>query len=251
MINDNILTISGSDILSGGGAQTDLSVYAHHGLFGFLALTSLTTLEDEQLVLHPVANRLFRQELDSLLKVPFGAIKIGLLPTPGAASNVKRFLKKKVNTPVVLDPVLVFKENKDATVTEMSEKLQELFPYADLVTPNLREAEILTGRTIATVADLIAAAWQLKDMGARQVVIKGGIRLGRNKAIDVYCNGLFCYLIARPVLEKNANGSGCAFSSALAANLAMGRDVYRAVQNAKEYTYQAINASNAYGVNPK
>ena len=75
MINDSILTIAGADILSGGGAQTDLSVFAHHGLFGFLALSSLTTLEKDQLVIHPVANKLFRQELDSLIPVPFSAIQ--------------------------------------------------------------------------------------------------------------------------------------------------------------------------------
>ena len=251
MMNDSILTIAGADILSGGGAQTDLSVFSHHGLFGFLALTSLTTLEKDQLVIHPVANKLFRQELDSLISVPFSAIKVGLLPTPGAVSTVKRFLKIKAGTPVVLDPVLVFKENQDATISEMTEKLLELLPYVDVVTPNLREAEMLTSQPIRNVQELVAAAWKLKELGAKQIVIKGGIRLGRNKAIDVYCNGLFCYLIARPILEKNANGSGCAFSSAIAANLSLGRDVYRSVQNAKEYTYQAINTSNAYGVSPK
>ncbi len=250
MENDKILAISGSDVLSGGGAQTDLSVFAHQGLFGFLALTCVATLSNEELAVTPLTRKLFKAQLDSLSSVDFLALKIGLLPTPGALVTLKQFLKNQGDTFVVLDPVLVFKENEDEALSEMAMRLHELFPMVDLITPNLKEAEMLSGITITTVDDMVLAARTLQALGANRIVIKGGGRLRHKKAIDVYCDGKSCYLLSQPLLKQNTNGSGCMFSAAIASYVAKGLSPYQAVKAAQTYTHQAIQAANEYGVRP-
>lgn len=148
MKTDYILAISGSDILSGGGMQADLATFNRHQLFGFVALTSIATVTDDGFEVNDLERPLFQSQLQSLKEIPFAAIKIGLLPNPDLAEVSLAFIKNYQDIPIVLDPVLIFKENQDGTIGEMSETLLSFLPYVSLITPNLREAEILSGETI-------------------------------------------------------------------------------------------------------
>lgn len=249
MTSNYILAISGSDILSGGGLQADLATFSAHHLFGFVAITCIATVSESGFTISPVNQDLFNQQLASLSEVPFKAIKIGLLPNRETIGGVRTFLTAHPTIPVVLDPVLVFKENDDENISMMRKELLGLVPYATIITPNLREAELLSGIPIRTLDDMKQAAKVLGDMGARRVVIKGGARLSQEKAIDLVYDGEVYQVFESPIVPRNNNGAGCTFASAIAAHLARGEAVIDAVRLAKSFVYHAIEQSNEYGVN--
>lgn len=250
--NKKILTIAGSDILSGGGMQADLATFAANGLYGFCALTSIVTVNDEKFWVHPVAQDIFQEELNSLADVEFSAIKIGLLPNTKILQQTTKWLttlSAKSAIPIVLDPVIVFKENADYSVSEMREFfISELFPLASVVTPNLKEAEILTGQPIKTKTEMEAAAKALYDFGAKNVVIKGGNRFDQSQAIDLVYDGKNFFELTNPLLKNNNNGAGCTFAASIASQLAKEKKVEEAVKEAKTFVYQAIQNANEYGV---
>lgn len=251
MKTNYILTISGNDVLSGGGFQADLATFSAHKLYGFLAQTCMTAISDDGFEIIPTDDNLFQKQLDSLSDVPFAAIKIGLLPTPQIVRAVKGFIHKRPQVPVVLDPVLVFKENADQEVSQMSRDLQELFSYATIITPNLKEAERLSGQSISNLAEMESAARALQQMGAKSVVIKGGARLEEDQAYDILVreDGQVAFLQSS-LLDRNNQGAGCTFASAIASGLAQELTVSQASHAAKIFVYQAIAHSNDYGVTP-
>lgn len=244
----NLLSIAGSDILSGGGLQADLLTFHQLDGFPFLATTCLTSIKDGQFEIHPTEIEIFRKQLASLMDVPFAAIKIGLLPNSEIAEATKNFIKAKQVSKIVLDPVLVFKENNDATVVTMAEQIKGMFPYVDIITPNLKEAELLSGVPIIDEKSMLEAAKVLKALGAKSLVIKGGNRLVSDKAIDLYMDPSKWFMLEKPVLSRNNNGAGCTFASAIASYLSKGNEMEKAVELAKDFVYQAIEKSNEYGV---
>ena len=130
----------------------------------------------------------------------------------------------------------------------MTTKMLEFLPYVTVITPNLREAEMLAGLTITTVSDMKAAATVLSALGSRHMVIKGGSRLDKHFARDLYADGVVSREFVKPIVARNNNGAGCTFASAVASNLAHGASVLTAVKQSKEFVYQAILNSNDYGV---
>ncbi|TWS94098.1 bifunctional hydroxymethylpyrimidine kinase/phosphomethylpyrimidine kinase [Streptococcus sp. sy018] len=243
-----ILAISGSDILSGGGMQADLATFTHHGLFGFVALTSLATINGQGFEIHALSDELLAEQLTSLEDVPFSAVKLGLLPNPAVANRVLDMITARSTQPIVLDPVLVFKENGDDQISQMRAELLKFFPYVSIITPNLREAEILSGISISSLSDMKQAAQKLYELGANQVVIKGGTRLDKTQAIDLYYDGKDFYELALPILQNNNNGAGCTFAASLASQLALGQPMFDAIKAAKSFVHQAIQGANDYGV---
>lgn len=248
MSNELILAMSGNDIFSGGGLYADLATYTVHQQHGFVAVTCLTALTKKGFEVIPVDGKVFAQQLQSLKDVPFSAIKIGLLPNVEIAELALDFLKAHPEIPVVLDPVLVCKETHDVEVSALRDELIKLFSYASIITPNLPEAALLTQKSLETLEDVKAAAKQLHEWGAKNVVIKGGNRLDPNKAIDVFYDGQTFTLIEEPVLQKNNTGAGCTFASSIASGLVKGDSVLEAVFHAKDFVYQAIQKSDQYGV---
>ena len=248
MKNNYILTIAGSDILSGGGFQADLAVFSQYRLFAFLAQTCMTSLEQGHLAVIPTDLTVFNKQLESLADISFIAIKIGLLPALDTADAVLDFIKTQTDVKVVLDPVLVFKENGDREIADMRDKLLEFFPYTAVITPNLHETEILSGLSINSLADMQAAARTLHEKGAKRVVIKGGARLDPSAAVDVFYDGETMLEFTGPLLDRNNNGAGCTFAASIAAQLALGRTPAEAAEHAKAFVYQAIAHSNEYGV---
>lgn len=245
----NVLTIAGSDILSGGGLQADLATFAAHEVIGFLAVTCLTAVTETGFEIFATDETLFARQLASLTEVPFSAIKIGLLPTVELAEQTLAFIKERCHqASIVLDPVLVFKENGDAEVNQMREQLLAFLPYVHVLTPNLKEAELLTGQSIANLEEMKTAARSLYKMGAKAVVIKGGGRLSGEEAIDVFYDGQEIRVFRNPLLDNPTNGAGCSFAASLASRLGKGDTALAAAAHAKSFVYGAIQHAHDYGV---
>ncbi|MBY5033506.1 bifunctional hydroxymethylpyrimidine kinase/phosphomethylpyrimidine kinase [Streptococcus gallolyticus] len=247
-MSKNILAISGNDIFSGGGLYADLTTYAREKLHGFVAVTCLTAVTENGFEVIPVDDKVLEQQLASLKDVDFAAVKLGLLPNVETADVALAFVKAHADHPVVLDPVLVCKENHDLEVSRLRDELLKFIPYATIVTPNLVEAQLLAQMDIKTLDDMKVAAEKLHALGVANVVIKGGNRLQKDEAVDLFYDGQTFETFTYPILEQNNVGAGCTFASSIAAKLAQGYSVLDAVKEAKVFVYQAIQHADQYGV---
>ena len=248
MKTNYILALSGNDIFSGGGLHADLTTYTVHKLHGFVAVTCLTAMTEKGFEVFPTDSTIFAHQLTSLKNVPFSAIKIGLLPNVEIAEQALEVIQAHQDIPVVLDPVLVCKETHDTEVSQLRDELLKFFPYVTIITPNLAEAQLLIQRDIQTVEEMKQAARDLYELGAKHVVIKGGNRLDKDKAIDVYYDGQTIEVLESPLLTSNNVGAGCTFASSIASQLLLGKDPLEAVRLSKEFVYRAIETSDEYGV---
>ncbi|HFI0407457.1 TPA: bifunctional hydroxymethylpyrimidine kinase/phosphomethylpyrimidine kinase [Streptococcus suis] len=248
MKTNYILALSGNDIFSGGGLHADLTTYAVHKLHGFVAVTCLTAMTEKGFEVFPTDSTIFAHQLTSLKNVPFSAIKIGLLPNVEIAEQALEVIQAHQDIPVVLDPVLVCKETHDTEVSQLRDELLKFFPYVTIITPNLAEAQLLIQRDIQTVEEMKQAARDLYELGAKHVVIKGGNRLDKDRAIDVYYDGQTIEVLESPILTSNNVGAGCTFASSIASQLLLGKDPLEAVRLSKEFVYRAIETSDEYGV---
>lgn len=248
MKTNYILALSGNDIFSGGGLHADLTTYTVHKLHGFVAVTCLTAMTEKGFEVFPTDSTIFAHQLASLKNVPFSAIKIGLLPNVEIAEQALEVIQAHQDIPVVLDPVLVCKETHDTEVSQLRDELLKFFPYVTIITPNLAEAQLLIQRDIKTVEEMKQAARDLYELGAKHVVIKGGNRLDKDKAIDVYYDGQTIEVLESPILTSNNVGAGCTFASSIASQLLLGKDPLEAVRLSKEFVYRAIETSDDYGV---
>lgn len=243
-----ILALSGNDIFSGGGLHADLTTYTVNGLHGFVAVTCLTAMTEKGFEVFATDNQIFAHQLKSVEKVPFSGIKLGLLPNVGIAEQALEFVKNHADIPVVLDPVLVCKEAHDVEVSALRDELLKFFPHVTIITPNLVEAELLTQSKIQSLDDMKAAAKKLHELGAKHVVIKGGNRLDKAVAKDLYYDGKEMFVLESPVLDRNNVGAGCTFASSIASGLVLGKAVQDAVREAKTFVHEAIQKSDDYGV---
>ncbi|HEM3680772.1 TPA: bifunctional hydroxymethylpyrimidine kinase/phosphomethylpyrimidine kinase [Streptococcus suis] len=248
MKSNYILALSGNDIFSGGGLHADLTTYTVHKLHGFVAVTCLTAMTEKGFEVFPTDSTIFAHQLTSLKNVPFSAIKIGLLPNVEIAEQALEVIQAHQDIPVVLDPVLVCKETHDTEVSQLRDELLKFFPYVTIITPNLAEAQLLIQRDIKTVEEMKQAARDLYELGAKHVVIKGGNRLDKDRAIDVYYDGQTIEVLESPILTSNNVGAGCTFASSIASQLLLGKDPLEAVRLSKEFVYRAIETSDEYGV---
>ncbi|HFH9843007.1 TPA: bifunctional hydroxymethylpyrimidine kinase/phosphomethylpyrimidine kinase [Streptococcus suis] len=248
MKTNYILALSGNDIFSGGGLHADLTTYTVHKLHGFVAVTCLTAMTEKGFEVFPTDSTIFAHQLTSLKNVPFSAIKIGLLPNVEIAEQALEVIQAHQDIPVVLDPVLVCKETHDTEVSQLRDELLKFFPYVTIITPNLAEAQLLIQRDIQTVEEMKQAARDLYELGAKHVVIKGGNRLDKDRAIDVYYDGQTIEVLESPILTSNNVGAGCTFASSIASQLLLGKDPLEAVRLSKEFVYRAIETSDEYGV---
>ncbi|HEM3619579.1 TPA: bifunctional hydroxymethylpyrimidine kinase/phosphomethylpyrimidine kinase [Streptococcus suis] len=248
MKTNYILALSGNDIFSGGGLHADLTTYTVHKLHGFVAVTCLTAMTEKGFEVFPTDSTIFAHQLTSLKNVPFSAIKVGLLPNVEIAEQALEVIQAHQDIPVVLDPVLVCKETHDTEVSQLRDELLKFFPYVTIITPNLAEAQLLIQRDIQTVEEMKQAARDLYELGAKHVVIKGGNRLDKDKAIDVYYDGQTIEVLESPILTSNNVGAGCTFASSIASQLLLGKDPLEAVRLSKDFVYRAIETSDEYGV---
>jgi hydroxymethylpyrimidine/phosphomethylpyrimidine kinase len=239
---DTALTIAGSDSGGGAGIQADLKTFAAHGVFGTSAITAITAQNTlGVLAVHALPPELVAAQIDAVTSdLPPRAIKIGMLANAAIAIAVAARLRAFATAPVVLDTVMVAKGGASLLDADAVEAIRrELIPIAAVVTPNVPEAEALTGLSIRSVAGLRDAAARLVAAGARAAVVKGGHLDG--PAVDVFFDGqTFTELRAERITTRHTHGTGCTFSAAITARLARGDDLLTAVRGAKDYITRAI-----------
>src|ERR1700674_4397957 len=243
-----LLTIAGFDPSCGAGAAADLKTFAAHGCYGIAAITSLTVqntqgVEDVQ----NTPSATLRAQLDVLAKdCEIAAVKIGMLGNRGNAVAVAEFLYAHRSAHVVCDPLMKSSSGRELLdAGGIKFVATELLKRASVITPNVPEAEVLTGLSIKDVADMEAAARKLVEMGAHSVIVKGG---HMERAVDVLFDGSeMVQLGGDRVKTENTHGTGCTFASAIAAQLASGRSLFEAATLAKAYVTKAIEKGYAIG----
>jgi hydroxymethylpyrimidine/phosphomethylpyrimidine kinase len=243
-----LLTIAGFDPCCGAGTAADLKTFAAHGCYGIAAITSLTVQNTQGVeTVHNIASAELRAQLEALAKdCDIAAVKIGMLGNRGNAVVVAEFLDAHKFAHVVHDPVM--KSSGGAELLDaggIKFVATELLKRASVITPNIPEAEILTGLTIKEVSDMEAAARKIVEMGASAVIVKGG-HMGR--ATDVLFDGTEMVALAgEKSNEDHLHGTGCTFASALTAQLAAGRGLLEAVTLSKVYVTKAIEKAYPVG----
>jgi hydroxymethylpyrimidine/phosphomethylpyrimidine kinase len=243
-----LLTIAGFDPCCGAGTAADLKTFAAHGCYGVAAITSLTVQNTQGVQsVHNTPSAELRAQLEALANdCEIAAVKIGMLGNRGNAVIVAEFLDSHKFAHVVHDPVM-----KSSSGTELLDAggikfvATELLKRASVTTPNIPEAEILTGLTIKEVTDMEAAARKIFEMGARAVIVKGG---HMERATDVLLDGTeLVSLAGEKANEDHLHGTGCTFASALTAQLAAGRGLLEAATLSKVYVTKAIEKAYPVG----
>ena len=243
------LTVAGSDSGGGAGIQADLRTFAAHGVHGTSAITAVTA-QNSVAVLDWVAldPRMVVAQMEAVASdMPVAAAKTGMLATAAIVSAVAAALERLRLPLVVVDPVMVAKSG-DRLLDRDAETAyrQRLLPLATVLTPNLPEAEALLGRPVRTLAEMREAARALRAMGPRAVLVKGGHLEG--DAVDVFWDGERIEDLSVPrIATKNTHGTGCTYSAAIAARLALGDPLLDAVRGAKAYLTEAIRRSYSVG----
>jgi hydroxymethylpyrimidine/phosphomethylpyrimidine kinase len=243
------LTIAGSDSGGGAGIQADLKTFAALGVYGTCALTAITAQNSRGVTaVQALSPDLVVAQIDAVAD-DFGprATKIGMLATADIITAVADALTRHQLRHVVLDPVMVAKGGDHLLEPAAVDALRDrLLPLADIVTPNVPEAEVLTGLIIRTIDDQRQAAARLVAMGACSAVVKGGHMSGL--ATDVWHDGTRTIDFAGArITTRHTHGTGCTFSSAIAAGLALGLDVETAIRQAKDYVTGAIRHAPGLG----
>ena len=243
-----LLAIGGFDPSCGAGVAADLKTFAAYGCYGVAAITSLTVQNTQGVeAVHNTPSAELREQLDVLVKdCEITAVKIGMLGNRGNAVAVGEFLDAHKFQHVVCDPVM-----KSSSGSELLDAggvkyiAAELLKRANVITPNVPEAEVLAGVEIKDVAAMETAARKLVEMGARAVIVKGG---HMERAVDVVFDGSeVVQLGGEKVKTENTHGTGCTFASALLAQLAAGRGLIEAATLAKAYVTKAIEKGYAVG----
>jgi hydroxymethylpyrimidine/phosphomethylpyrimidine kinase len=244
-----VLSIAGFDPSAGAGIAADLKTFAAHSCYGVAAITALTVQNTQgATALYPTEPSILKDSINALLADGrVKALKIGMLGNRANAEVVRDVLDSYSSLPSVLDPVFRSASGLELVDAEGLEFLREhLLRRVFVLTPNLAEAATLTGLKVESPEGMKAAARKLVEMGAHAVVVTGG---HLEKAIDVFFDGseLEAFVGDR-VKPDNTHGTGCTFSSAIAANLALGRQLRDAVVLAKAFVTEAIR--KAYSVGP-
>jgi hydroxymethylpyrimidine/phosphomethylpyrimidine kinase len=243
-----LLTIAGFDPSCGAGIAADLKTFAAHGCYGVAAITSLTVQSTEGVqAVHNTPSAELREQLEVLAKdCEIAAVKIGMLGNRGNAAVVAEFLDAHKFVHVVHDPVM--KSSSGAELLDaagIKYLATELLRRSTVITPNVPEAEILTGMEIKDVAGMEAAARKIVEMGAHAEIVKGG---HMERAIDVLFDGEeITQLGGDRVKADNYHGTGCTFASSIAAQMASGRGLTEAAMLAKAYVTKAIEKGYAIG----
>ncbi|MDO4475493.1 MAG: bifunctional hydroxymethylpyrimidine kinase/phosphomethylpyrimidine kinase [Lachnospiraceae bacterium] len=238
------LTIAGSDSSGGAGIQADIKTMQANGVYAMSAITALTAQNTTGVTAILNATPEFLgQEIDSIFTdIRPDAVKIGMVSEGDLIRVIARKLKEYGAKNVVVDPVMVATSGARLISPDAIETLKsELFPLADVLTPNIPEAEELTGRTISSAEDMIEAARQISETYSCAVLCKGGHNL--NDANDLlYRSGSYEWFAGKRIDNPNTHGTGCTLSSAIASNLAKGFDLDTSVRRAKEYISGALAA---------
>ncbi len=238
-----VLTIAGSDSSGGAGIQADLKALSANNVYAMTVITSITAQNTRGVssVFHlPTAT--IDAQLEAIFSdIPVKTIKTGMLGTQEIITSVSNKLSKQNIQHLVVDPVMVAKGGhvllEDRAIVTLK---SQLCPQAYLLTPNIYEAQVLSGMTITSIADARAAAKIIHQLGCRHVLIKGG-HLQEQPGTDLLYDGRFFQMYKGEYLQtQNTHGTGCTMASTIAAHLAKGKPVTDAIKAAKTYTTEAI-----------
>ena len=233
-----VVSIAASDSGGGAGVQADLLTFAAHGVHGATVLTAATAQNTREVTaIEPISPRFIARQIDAVFTdLRPAAVKIGMLGDGPRIRAVAAGLKRHGARNVVLDPVMVAKSGarllSRAGVAALRDRL---LPLADLVTPNLPEAEVLAGMRIRSAAERRIAAAAIYDLGPRAVLVKGGHGRGAELRDLLFDGRFFTEFTAPRIRTRATHGTGCTLSSAIAANLALGRDLENAIVAAIRY----------------
>lgn len=238
------LTIAGSDSGGGAGIQADIKTMTMNGVFAMSAITALTAQNTTGVQgIFEVTPDFLRMQIDSVFTdIRPDAVKIGMVSSEQLILAIAEKLTFYNAENIVVDPVMVatsgsklMKDNAVGTLT------QKLLPIATLVTPNIPEAEVLSGMTIHTPEDMVSAAKYISSSFGCAVLLKGGHSL--NDANDLlYSDNEYEWFYGKRIGNPNTHGTGCTLSSAIAAGLAKGHDLRTSVKDAKDYISGALGA---------
>lgn len=237
----SVLTIAGSDPTGGAGLQADLKVFRAFGVHGLsipAALTAQSTSGVKRL--YPVDEDFFFTQIDVLLEdIRPDALKTGMLYSARAVEAVSSRVRDYSLQNLVVDPVTVSSTGTGLAEDGTLDKIKDmLFPLASVVTPNIYEASVLAGMNIEDEEDMEKAAAKLKEMGSGVVIITGGHL--ENLTLDLYYDGNNFHRFEAPKIKGEYHGTGCAFSAAIAASLALGHTPLESTRKAKEFVTEAI-----------
>lgn len=241
-----VLSIAGSDSGGGAGIQADLKTLAALGCFGMTAISALTAQNTCGVrSIHGVPPDMLRDQMDAVIEdIGVDAVKVGMLHSPEIVRTVAQAIDRHGLQRVVFDPVMVATSGaKLIDDPAIAVLVSEMFPRVMLITPNLDEAALLVGRPLTNKQDMALAATELIGRGARAVLLKGG-HLAGDTVMDLLleASGEPLWMQAPRIDTANTHGTGCTLSSAIAAHLALGASLPEAVQNAREFVRQALQA---------
>ena len=238
------LTIAGSDCSGGAGIQADLKTMTMNGVYAMSAITALTAQNTTGVrAIQEVAPDFLKQQIDAIFEDIYpDAVKIGMVASSELIRVIADRLRYYNAKNVVVDPVMVASSGSSLMKGNAVQTLiEELLPVSTLVTPNIPEAQVLSGLTIETKEDMIAAAKQIGDCFHCAVLLKGGHSI--NDANDLlYADGELVWFKGTRIHNPNTHGTGCTLSSAIASNLAKGFPLTEAIQRAKDYISGALSA---------
>ena len=245
------LTIAGSDSGGGAGIQADLKTFAFHCVHGTSAITYITaqhTLGVNQV--KKINSDLIKAQIEAIVTdINIKAVKTGMLFDEEIIIAVSQQIKQWKLSQLVVDPVMVSRTGvKLIDEGEIASLKTNLIPQALIVTPNRYEAQILSNLSIFSLEDMKKAAQIIYNLGAKFVLIKGGGMKDNLQGVDVWFDGKNCEVLTTETIKtKHTHGTGCTLSAAITANLALGKDPFIAVKQAKDYVTNALKYSLEIG----
>jgi len=245
------LTIAGSDSGGGAGIQADLKTFAALGVHGTSAIACVTAQNPKRVLgIEVCPPKFLRRQIEAVLEdLPPAAVKTGMLFSAENVRVVASFFRIGKHPPLVVDPLMVSTSGEKLIESKAIKILQEkLLPAATLVAPNLDEAEILSGQKILSVAEMREAARKIHFRFGCAALVKGGHLKNAREAVDVFFDGRTELLLSAPFVKGlRPHGTGCTYSAAIAAALALGNDLPRAVEIGKHHVTRAISHSYRIG----
>jgi hydroxymethylpyrimidine/phosphomethylpyrimidine kinase len=245
-----VLTIAGSDSGGGAGIQADIKSMSANGVFAMSAITAVTAQNTEEVTdVFELPVAIIASQIDAVFDdFEVSAVKTGMLSSAEIVRVVAKLLKPQAVTNLVVDPVMISKSGHRLLKPDAVEALmRELIPLALVVTPNVHEAQQLSGIEIKSLADARKAAKIIHRLGCRHVLIKGG-HLLEDRATDLLYDGRFFEVFKSEFIESpHTHGTGCTYASAIAAHLALGKPLAQAVAVAKSYVTEAIRHGLSIG----
>ena len=238
------LTIAGSDCSGGAGIQADLKTMTMNGVFAMSAITALTAQNTTGVrAIQDATPEFLRDQIDAVFEdIRPDAVKIGMVSSAELIKVIAKRLDYYKAENIVVDPVMVATSGSELMKTNaVSVLTRELLPLATLVTPNIPEAEVLSGQSVHTKEDMERVAKMIGDTYGCAVLLKGGHSI--NDANDLlYANGNYKWFSGKRINNPNTHGTGCTLSSAIASNLAKGYDLETSIRRAKDYISGALAA---------